>query len=135
MQTIDNAPRITVRISVGGEPWGTCNFRSWQEIIDYFQPYADSEAGEKMKDVTNKHDKEALTLLRSFSEDINRMIECMDGGDAYTPSAIGGILNIGNLMSIRDKLVMARMKDDETEAKELEKDNNEEELLLGLFRH
>lgn len=37
------SPRITVSISVKGEPWGTCNFGSWQEIIDYLQPRADEE--------------------------------------------------------------------------------------------
>lgn len=43
MQIKNDAPRITVAISIEGEPWGTCNFRSWQEIIDYLQPRADEE--------------------------------------------------------------------------------------------
>ncbi len=126
METTCDAPRIAVSISVEGEPWGTCNFRSWQEIIDYLQPYADGEGREKTKNTTNKHDEEALRLLKLFSQNVNGMIECMQDGDGYNPGAIGGIIDIDVLLRVRDELVRARMEDNETETEEFERDNNVE---------
>ena len=61
----------------------------------------------------NKYDEEALDLLRFFANDVLSMIECMAGGDAYMPSAIGAVLDIGALFQVRDALVKARMEEGE----------------------
>jgi len=113
-----NAPKITVAISVEGEQW-TRRFKSWVEAIEYLEPYAaEPYAAEKkeinegpIKETTNKHDKDALDLLKLFKRNVDGMIECMEDGDAYNPGAIGGIIDIGLLLTVRDELVRARMED------------------------
>ena len=71
---------------------------------------ADRPIGESMPQ--NKHDAKALELLRSFTNDVRGTIECMADGDAYMPSAVGGIIDIGALLQVRDELVRARMEDE-----------------------
>lgn len=59
----------------------------------------------------NKHDKEALRLLKLLQESISGMIDCMEIGDTYNPTAIGGIIDINLLFKIREELALARAED------------------------
>lgn len=61
----------------------------------------------------NKYDKEALRLLKILSSGIQEVIEYMEGGDAYVPEAIGGVISFNLLLRVRDALVRARMENGE----------------------
>lgn len=56
------------------------------------------------------YDRQALGLLKRFQKQLGGMIECMEDGEEYVPTAIGarGVLNLGLLFQARDALVLAR---------------------------